>query len=70
MAEQVFGLSQALDSKWVESDCRAIREILQIVSSDFSLSGLTLGYTINKPLDVLAQNGDWDESGVFHKICR
>ena len=44
-------------------DYRAKRQILRIVCSNFSLDGVTLCYTINKPFDALVKASEWKESG-------
>lgn len=46
-------LSQTLETKWVDGDYRAKRQVLEIVCSNFSLEGVTLSYTVNKPFDAL-----------------
>jgi len=63
IAEKAFELSQTLEDKWVGGDYRAKRQILEIVCSNFSLDGVTLCYTVNKPFDALVKSGDWKESG-------
>lgn len=63
IAEKAFELSQTLESKWVGADYGAKRQILEIMCSNFSLDGVTLCYTVNKPFDALLNSGDWKESG-------
>ena len=66
IALRVFELSQELKIKWLKADCRAKRQLLDIVCLNFSLNGATLVPTIRKPFDVLAEGlesaksrGDW-----------
>ena len=53
LAIKAFELSQRLQEKWVTADYTAKRKILEIISLNFSLEGLTLAPTIRKPFDVL-----------------
>ena len=66
IAVKAFELSQALRGKWVTSDLRAKRQILEIVFLNFSLDDVTLVPEWRKPFDVLAKGlvseksrGDW-----------
>ncbi|MGB0768094.1 MAG: recombinase family protein [Phycisphaeraceae bacterium] len=70
IAEKAFELSQTLEEKWVGSDYGAKRQILEIVCSNFSLDGVTLGYAVNKPFDALLDSGKWEESGEGGILCR
>ena len=55
IAVKAFELSQALREKWVTSDLRAKRQILEIVFLNFSLDDVTLVPEWRKPFDVLAK---------------
>lgn len=63
VAVKSFELSQTLEEKWVDGDYRANRQILEIVCSNFSLDGVTLSYTVNKPFDAMIDACDLKESG-------
>jgi site-specific DNA recombinase len=55
LAVKAFELSQSLKDKWVTSDMRRKRQLLQIVCLNLSLEGATLVPTMRKPFDILAE---------------
>ena len=66
-AERVFELSQTLETRWVEGDYRAKREILEFLCSNFTLDGVSPCIEINKPLLHLtkgARSNDGGEGGI------
>ena len=63
LVAQTFGLSQRLREQWLAADHAAKRRILQILGSDWTLTGGTLTPVLRKPFDVLARGfaGVWVE---------
>lgn len=61
-ALKLFELSQTLKDKWLTSDCRQKRRILNTVCLNFKLNDANLEYTIRKPFDVLAEGLDSAEN--------
>jgi site-specific DNA recombinase len=55
LAVKTFELSQSLVAKWVAADYAAKRQLLEIVFLNFTLDGVSLGYEMRKPFDVLAK---------------
>jgi site-specific DNA recombinase len=55
LAVKTFELSQSLVAKWVTADFAAKRQLLEIVFLNFRLDGVSLGYEMRKPFDVLAK---------------
>jgi predicted RNase H-like nuclease (RuvC/YqgF family) len=54
LAEKVFELSQSLEEKWLASNAREMRRLLQILCLNFTLVDATLVPTLRKPFDILA----------------
>ena len=67
IAERVFELSQTLESRWVEGDYRAKREILEFVCSNYLFDGVSLCFEMKQPLLHLAKGAaviDGGEGGI------
>ncbi|HVX85561.1 MAG TPA: hypothetical protein VH253_12335 [Phycisphaerae bacterium] len=54
-AIEAFELSQTLKDKWLISDYRKKRQLLETVCLNFTLDGATLVPTMRKPFNVLAE---------------
>jgi site-specific DNA recombinase len=63
LAVKVFELSQVLKARWLTADHATKRRILEIVSLNCTLDGVTLVPTMRKPFDVLVEGPFLKESG-------
>jgi hypothetical protein len=52
---KTFELSQSLADKWLTADFSEKRKMVEIVVLNFSLDGVSLVPTINKPFDMLVK---------------
>jgi len=55
IAEMVFELTQSIETKWLEGDYRAKRQILDLAGLNYTLEGTSLCFETTRPFDVLAE---------------
>lgn len=56
LALKMFELSQTLEDKWLTSDYRAKRRLLEMVCLNFSLHDVNLDMTLNKVFSALTED--------------
>jgi hypothetical protein len=54
-ATKAFELSQRLSEKWLTADSFAKRGLLEMICLNFRLDGVSLGFEMRKPFDLLAE---------------